>query len=249
MIERERLLDIKEAARFLNVSETSLRRWTNSGRLVCLRIGRRRERRFRQSDLLAFMERDPSANGVGFPGTPQPSGHTTVAGEPMPYGTHLCGMYSTDEDRVRLAVEFLAGGLASDDACYVFATDRARATILNGLEDRESTLATHIERGRLVASDYAPSAAAQLDLVRTHIAAALQAGARSIRLVGDMIGFAARVGSRGVVEYENAYSTTIARRFPVVTLCQYDARYFGGVDLVGALRSHPDSFRYPARVL
>jgi hypothetical protein len=33
------LLDISEAAQFLNVSETSLRRWTNAGALACLRIG------------------------------------------------------------------------------------------------------------------------------------------------------------------------------------------------------------------
>src|SRR5207245_2886205 len=39
------LLDIREAAAFLRVSETSLRRWTNAGRLPCLRIGGRRERR------------------------------------------------------------------------------------------------------------------------------------------------------------------------------------------------------------
>jgi len=42
------LLDIGQAAAFLNVSEASLRRWTNSGRLVCLRVGQRRERRFRR---------------------------------------------------------------------------------------------------------------------------------------------------------------------------------------------------------
>ena len=249
MSDQNRLLDIKEAAQFLNVSETSLRRWTNSGRLVCLRIGRRRERRFRQSDLLAFMEQDNRANGTANPRTSHPGGHTTIAGEAVAYGTHLCGMYATDEDRVRLAVEFLAGGLAGDGVCYVFGTDGARRAILNGLEHREPSLATHLEQGRIVATDYAPSSAAQLELVRTHLTAAVQAGARSIRVVGDVIGFAAQVGSRGVVEYEAAYSATIARRFPVVTLCQYDARYFAGVDLVSALRSHPDTFEHPQRVL
>ncbi|OLC08841.1 MAG: hypothetical protein AUH41_07175 [Gemmatimonadetes bacterium 13_1_40CM_66_11] len=49
------LLDIKEAAAFLRVSETSLRRWTNAGRLRCFRIGGRRERRFRRADLEAFL--------------------------------------------------------------------------------------------------------------------------------------------------------------------------------------------------
>ena len=55
------LLDISEAAQVLNVSETSLRRWTNVGVLPCLRIGLRRERRFRRADLLSFMEQPAAA--------------------------------------------------------------------------------------------------------------------------------------------------------------------------------------------
>jgi excisionase family DNA binding protein len=61
MSETDELLDIEQAAKFLNVSETSLRRGTNAGRLACLRVGRRRERRFRRADLLAFMEDEPAA--------------------------------------------------------------------------------------------------------------------------------------------------------------------------------------------
>jgi transcriptional repressor of dcmA and dcmR len=56
------VLDISEAAQLLNVSETSLRRWTNAGVLPCLRIGLRRERRFRPADLLAFMEQPAPAH-------------------------------------------------------------------------------------------------------------------------------------------------------------------------------------------
>ena len=36
------LLDIRQAATLLKVSETSLRRWTNAGTLPCLRIDGRR---------------------------------------------------------------------------------------------------------------------------------------------------------------------------------------------------------------
>jgi transcriptional repressor of dcmA and dcmR len=59
------LWDIKRAARFLRVSETSLRRWTNAGQLACLRVGRKRERRFRRADLLAFLEDQPVRDSAG----------------------------------------------------------------------------------------------------------------------------------------------------------------------------------------
>ena len=50
------LLNIKQAAKMLNVSEISLRRWSDAGKLPCLRIGGRRERRFHPADLLAYLK-------------------------------------------------------------------------------------------------------------------------------------------------------------------------------------------------
>ena len=55
MLEQQRFLTISEAAGFLHVSEISLRRWTNSGKLRCFRVGGRNERRFLVEDLIAFM--------------------------------------------------------------------------------------------------------------------------------------------------------------------------------------------------
>src|SRR3979411_2766981 len=60
------LLDIGQAAAFLNVSEASLRRWTNSGRLACLRVGRRRERRLPREDLGGFLEGQTSELAARF---------------------------------------------------------------------------------------------------------------------------------------------------------------------------------------
>ena len=40
------LLTLDEAATYLAVSKTTLRRWTNDGRLACHRVGPRNERRF-----------------------------------------------------------------------------------------------------------------------------------------------------------------------------------------------------------
>ena len=48
----ERLLNTNQAAEFLNVSEITVRRWTNQGLLNCYRVGKRRARRFRPHDLM-----------------------------------------------------------------------------------------------------------------------------------------------------------------------------------------------------
>ncbi len=88
-------LDIDRAATFLQVGETSLWRWTNSGKLTCLRIGLKRELRFRQPDLMAFMEIQPGQTRVAATPAQRPARRKvrslvlvgTLAG-------HLCGLYS-----------------------------------------------------------------------------------------------------------------------------------------------------------
>jgi excisionase family DNA binding protein len=47
----EGLLTLEDAARLLGVSKITLRRWTRSGSLGCVRVGQRGDRRFRREDL------------------------------------------------------------------------------------------------------------------------------------------------------------------------------------------------------
>ncbi len=41
--------------------------------------------------------------------------------------------------------------------------------------------------------------------------------------------------------YEVAYDS-VSKRFPVMTLCQYDVRHFDGKTILAALQVHPDLF-------
>ena len=49
------LMTPNEASTYLGVSKVSLRRWTVIGQLRCVRVGSRRDRRFRKSDLNAYI--------------------------------------------------------------------------------------------------------------------------------------------------------------------------------------------------
>ena len=52
-----RVVRVGEASQILSVHPNTLRKWSDRGLIPSLRIGRRRDRRFAVSDLLAFMER------------------------------------------------------------------------------------------------------------------------------------------------------------------------------------------------
>jgi transcriptional repressor of dcmA and dcmR len=246
--EHEDLLDIGQAAHFLNVSETSVRRWTNAGRLACVRIGPKRERRFRHADLQAFLEEQPAESTPGAARRESRQlGHTVIAGIPVPYGTHLCGLYSTDMSGAAQAVNFLADGFGPSRVCYLVATPVARHHIISVLERSRPSLQADIDMGRLVLVEYAASPRAQEDYFEATFAAATRAGARSLRVVGVM-SWILEVGMAPdeLVDFEASYDHRFRHRFPLVSLCQYDVRRFPSLSLLNALKGHVDSVRYPA---
>jgi len=235
----EELLDIKQAAQFLKVSETSLRRWTNAGRLACLRVGRKRERRFRRTDLLAFAEEQPAV-GSG----PKPTG-----ANPATRGSHLCGLYASDLSRVSLAVAFLAEGLTPRSVSYLAAAPDTRQQIHAHLERRHATIDADIEKGRLVLTEYAALAPVQLDYWETSFTRATRSGARAVRVVGDVSGgLGKHLAPHELVEYERDYER-LAQRFGVDSLCLYDVRRSSGLDVLDVFKCHKDVFRYPVERL
>jgi transcriptional repressor of dcmA and dcmR len=253
MRDDEGLLDIAEAAQFLNVSEVSLRRWTNAGRLACVRVGRRRERRFRRADLIAFLEHQPARrspeSGASPLREPGPSGTALTA---LPLGTHLCGLYASEHGRAAQAAAFLAQGLQGGSVSYLVAAPDAQREVLAQLAGGEPTLQAHIDAGRLVLSEYAATARAQTAYWERTFRAAMARGATSLCVVGDVSGAQLAAGQpfTAVVDYEERYDRLLAQRFPVVTLCQYDVRRCAGVDLLDVLKCHEDALRDPGeRVL
>ncbi len=225
--DRDDLLDINQAAQFLNVSETSLRRWTNAGRLACVRVGRKRERRFRRADLLAFVE-------------DQPAGAPAV--------THLCGLYASELTRAKLAADFLADGFQPGCVNYLAAAPDARDQIMADLERRRPSLSAEVEAGRLVLFEYPASGHPQdyLDRWDGLFSAARRAGARALRAVGDVSGGPAlRMARNDVVEYERLYGVLAHRFLGGPTLCLYDVRHASGLDVLDVLQCHQDFFPHP----
>jgi excisionase family DNA binding protein len=240
------LLDIGDAARFLNVSETSLRRWTNAGILSCLRVGRRRERRFRRGDLLTFMEQPAAAQHVS--ADRQASGQmrdSTSDAIVVTHPSHLCGIYGSDAGRIQLYVPFLVEGLRQGSVCVFYAPGSTQKAILKNLGDVHPTLSSDIKERRLIMSEQQKSARAQWKHLEAQLVRAKKSGASSFRVLGEMTGMRQRSSGKELLELEASLDQKITSRFPVSMLCAYDAREFSGVELLNALKTHRDTFRYP----
>ena len=241
------LLNIKEAASLLNVSEISLRRWTDAGKLPCYRVGGRRERRFRRQDLLEYLESQAIVDTQQIKNTFTPrNAGVLLGGIAIDYGKHLCSLYETDRGRIKLAVPFLADGLGKGDVCFLIASDEEKTDILDHLQAVAGNLNKAINAKRLIISEGMDSSAEMIEFLEHHFILATQSGNNFLRVLGDMTWFLKKgLGLDELFNFENRYNQTLGHQYPVVSLCQYDARKFSGTSIVNALQSHEDTFQYP----
>jgi len=159
---------------------------------------------------------------------------------------HLCGLYTSDVGRTRQAARLLGDGLDASSVCFLAAQPDVRERVLTQLARRRPSLRRALDDQRLIVTEYAHAAAVQLANWATRFAAATRNGARSIRVVGDVSGAPLARGKAfdTVLEYEAAYGR-LSRRFPVTTMCLYDARAHSGLETAAVLALHPDLFRQP----
>jgi transcriptional repressor of dcmA and dcmR len=234
------LLNTEEAARFLRVSEASIRRWSDAGLLPARRIGGRRERRFREADLITYLGAGQATLGRGV----STQANINVGGVPLSLHSHVAAFYDSDPGRLRLSVPFLADGIRSGQPCFLAAGRDVVAVYVDALRDKGVDVDSAVNEGRFVPVADGPGATAQqaLDFWEQQFWPARAAGQTVIRVVGEMSSERKLFASdAAMMAYEVAFST-LSNRFPMVTLCQYDVREFDGETIFQAIKVHPDLF-------
>jgi excisionase family DNA binding protein len=227
----------KRAAALLGVSEASIRRWSDAGRLPVERHGRRGDRRFREEDLRRLQAEE--AGGAEVEPAKAPDGRSIHVHD------HFATFYDSDAARLRLSVQFLRAGLAAGERCFLVASKAVADEYLGALgDDGALNVEGAVQRGDLVLRDGAGSTArAAIGAWQELWWQALGEGATAIRVVGEMATYVGFPEVQEMLDYEVAYDS-LCKRFPVMTLCQYDVRHFQGETVFGALQAHPDLFRH-----
>jgi hypothetical protein len=222
----------------LRVSEASIRRWSDAGLLPVRRVGRRGERRFERSALDSYLG-EARSDGA----TAQPT-VLVVGGVSIPLHGHYAPIYSTDAGALRLTVPFLAGGMRAGQACFLAASGQVLDRYANALADEGIDFEGAVKSGLLVVLDWPGANAAEVIANWEQLfARALVSRPAMLRVAGDMACERHMFPSEGeMMAYEEAYDR-MARRFPVATLCAYDARQFSGETVLRMLKAHPDMFQ------
>jgi hypothetical protein len=237
----ERLFNTKEAAAYLRVSEASVRRWSDAGLLAVRRIGRRRERRFTEVDLVRFL----GAGGqVSVHRAMGMAPEFNVGGLSVPLHGHFATFYDRDTSRLRLALPFLCEGLSAGQTCFLVAAGEVRDAHLEALRnERGSDFDAALQAKQfVVATELGATVEDALEFWEREFWRAIGAGSTVIRVVGEMASERQAFSSEAeMMRYEVSYNL-LAKRFQTVTLCQYDVREFDGQMVFHALRAHPDLY-------
>jgi len=263
-MDRERLLTIEEAARYLNVSKTSLRRWTNSGNLPCHRVGVRGERRFAVSDLASILV---SSAAAATKDTPSPAGGkredfrdagtATPGASPMACidaaaaaggSRHVCSHFSSPDEWWRMFRPFVVHH-AARGAPITYLHDATTPERFSELLRAEGFDPVELARRKLLEFVPAPQAylpdgrfavEGMLAFVESAILGHLARGHRTMLISGEMTwSLRGAPGSDGMNEYEERLNDVMAR-YPGVTInCQYDMERLGARITLESICVHP----------
>jgi excisionase family DNA binding protein len=227
---KSHFLTIAEAAEFLKVSKTSLRRWSRDGRLKCYRVGRRGERRFCEDDLLSFV------HGSASPVAPLPETLSTTGAEVRSWQpvqirspAHVCIMFRDEDDQWRQLRSYLLAHLVpGTQTVYIYHGEPQK--VLDRLQGEGLDGQALIEQGILLlapcSQTYLREGYFDFERVLGDILKVIErsspAGTQRILLTGEMNWCASGFPGCGrVIHYEIAIDKLL-RDYPWVTVvCQY----------------------------
>ncbi len=165
----------------------------------------------------------------------------------FPPGTHVCQIYSTDEERQKSVNKFLLAGLHNNE-CSSYYSEKANIKALEEVLASENiSFAEVIESRTLSLSGtrdaYFPQGRfdpeKMLGQLRQYHLDAQSGGFANARVIGEMSPEIETVeGGERLLEYESKI-TLLLREHPITAVCQYAADEFSGALIMDILKVHP----------
>lgn len=165
-----------------------------------------------------------------------------IRDEKLSPGDHVAYFWQS-EDEFAEGVRFIETGLRGEDHCVIFGFEEANEKVCEVLRGRGFDADALRAAGRLTILGGESDADAMLANIGATFAAALDRGAKLIRLLGN-IGWGRDnwPTEKDILMFE-AKVTGAAKMFPSVIVCMYDVNNLSGNVIVhGAYETHPLTF-------
>lgn len=173
-----------------------------------------------------------------------PMGFTS---EKIPKGTHMCLVFSSEEERLDSLLKFLLSGLKNNERCSCFTENLKEQDLRDFLEDNGINYAEKKEIDGIQLSGtnevYFPEGSfnpdTMLNLLSNFYTESNDLGFHSARVIGEMEPRIETIpGGDRLLEYESRVSLLVKEK-PITTICQYNANKFSGGTIMDVLKVHP----------
>ena len=216
-----KLLTIKEAASYLNVSEMSLRRWTNSGKLKCLRVGRKNERRFREEDLKAYLTGDTSS---------------AIDALRLPAESHIAHFYKNQDEGFEMSLKTIQRGLNKGELVVAMVPEEKGSFLKTKLN--EQGVLVDILEGQQILTVFEGSETPEDQIAFVDRLIERSKSFAGFRLLGDMVWTRNKNWNAEMVHRLEKLTNHQRKNLPAKYICQYDLGVFSRDEAFLAMQTH-----------
>ena len=167
--------------------------------------------------------------------------------EEFPPGTHMCLLYSSEEERREIISKFLTSGLKGGERVGYFADEMSLDEVREWLGNLDLELEDQEKRGQFLCSNaldtYCPKGMFDpedmLHTLKSSYTKSRDDGYPGLRVSGEMSwALKGLPGSERLMEYEAKLNQAVVTH-PLIAICQYDTRKFDGATILDVLKVHP----------
>jgi len=164
--------------------------------------------------------------------------------ELFPEGTHICYLYSDDEEQKHFMSNYVSSGIDLHES-VIYLADTTSDLLAHIVEELSIELTDEQQDQLTVATSmatYCPNGEFVPDMMLAKLRDMyknLPASCKGARLAAEMTWATHDLpGSDRLIEYEGRINDLL-KRYPLTTLCQYDTRKFTGATIFELLNVHP----------
>ncbi len=165
----------------------------------------------------------------------------------VPVGTHMCLIFTEEEERVDSLLTFLLSGLKTGERTVCFSEKIDEETLREffskrniSYDERKQNKAISLAgASKVYFQDGVFDPDRTLKIMSNFYEESLKLGFPASRVIGEMLPEVQNIpGGDRLLEYESRLSILL-RDHPVTTVCQYDVNLFDGATIMDVLKVHP----------
>ena len=166
--------------------------------------------------------------------------------EKVPMGTHMCLIYTTEEERKTALNDFLLSGLQGKERMACFSNKVTEEELKTYFESHSVPYDKKVQNAMSLSGTndiyfengiFDPDR--MLNTLKAFYEESIAMGFPASRVIGEMVPEVENVpGGDRLLEYESRV-TMLLRNHPVTTVCQYDANAFDGATILEIFKVHP----------